>query len=91
FMATAQGEAVQAQLLTLQQLADSEARDQALHQLYHQLMRAGILLPLFNYRYQIYAPPGVEGIQLNTLGWFDFSRAWIPPPIDRPHSCSAAE
>jgi MarR-like DNA-binding transcriptional regulator SgrR of sgrS sRNA len=35
--------------------SDSEARDQALHQLYHQLMRAGILLPLFNYRYQIYA------------------------------------
>jgi MarR-like DNA-binding transcriptional regulator SgrR of sgrS sRNA len=36
-------------------------------ELMHQLMRAGILLPLFNYRYQIYAPPGVEGIQLNTL------------------------
>jgi MarR-like DNA-binding transcriptional regulator SgrR of sgrS sRNA len=37
-------------------------------------MRAGILLPLFNYRYQIYAPPGVEGIQLNTLNAFNAGR-----------------
>jgi len=54
-------------------------------------MTGGILLPLFNYRYQIYAPPCVEGIELNTPGWFDFSRAWIPPPIDSPYSCSAEE
>jgi len=38
------------------------------------------MLPLFNYRYQVFAPPGVEGIQLNSMGWFDFTRAWIPPP-----------
>ncbi len=89
--ATPQGKAVQRQLLAIQQIADGQARSRALHQLYHQLMADGILLPLFNYRYQIYAPPGVEGIELNTLGWFDFSRAWIPPPIDPPCSCSAAE
>lgn len=69
------------QLSRIQQLADAEARRAALHQLYHSLMRDGLLLPLFNYRYQIFAPPGVEGIQLNTLGWFDFSRAWVPPPL----------
>lgn len=69
------------QLSAIQQLADSEARSVALHQLYHRLMQDGLLLPLFNYRYQIFAPPGVEGIQLNTLGWFDFSRAWVAPPL----------
>ncbi|MCL6409490.1 SgrR family transcriptional regulator [Pantoea agglomerans] len=88
---TQQGEEIQAQLLAIQQIADDETRARSLHQLYHQLMTGGILLPLFNYRYQIYAPPGVEGIELNTLGWFDFSRAWIPPPIDPPCSCSAAD
>ncbi len=69
------------QLSAIQQLAESEARSAALHQLYHRLMQDGLLLPLFNYRYQIFAPPGVEGIQLNTLGWFDFSRAWVAPPL----------
>jgi len=88
---TPQGEEVQAQLLAIQQIADGDSRTRALQQLYHQLMTDGILLPLFNYRYQIYAPPAVEGIELNTLGWFDFSRAWIPPPIDPPCSCSAAD
>ncbi|WP_288475697.1 SgrR family transcriptional regulator [uncultured Pantoea sp.] len=81
---TAQGEAVAAQLEAIRQIADGEARSRALHQLYDGLMHGGILLPLFNYRYQIHAPPGVEGIELNTLGWFDFSRAWIPPPVDPP-------
>jgi len=72
---------LQQQLLAIQRLASSEARSTALHQLYHRLMDDGLLLPLFNYRYQIFAPPGVEGIQLNTLGWFDFSRAWVAPPL----------
>ncbi len=59
---------------------DATLRAAALHQLFQQLMHEGHLLPLFNYRYQVFAPPGVEGIQLNSLGWFDFTRAWIPPP-----------
>jgi len=82
FWLSAQGNKIAAQLLAIQQIAGRAPREQALHQLYHQLMQGGILLPLFNYRYQISAPPGVEGIHLNTLGWFDFSRAWIPPPVD---------
>jgi MarR-like DNA-binding transcriptional regulator SgrR of sgrS sRNA len=57
-----------------------EQRAALTQQLFQQLMGDGHLLPLFNYRYQVFAPPGVEGIQLNTLGWFDFTRAWIPPP-----------
>lgn len=59
---------------------DATQRETALHQLFQQLMHEGYLLPLFNYHYQISAPPGVEGIQLNRLGWFDFTRAWISPP-----------
>ncbi|BAN99635.1 hypothetical protein E05_48690 [Plautia stali symbiont] len=60
--------------------ASPALRSAAIHQLFQQLMRDGHLLPLFNYRYQVFTPPGVEGIQLNSMGWFDFTRAWIPPP-----------
>lgn len=72
---------VRQRLAAIQQQPESAARRAALHRLYHQLMCDGLLLPLFNYRYQIFAPPGVEGIQLNPLGWFDFSRAWVAPPL----------
>jgi len=43
-------------------------------------MENAVLTPLFNYQYQISAPPGVNGIRLNTRGWFDFSQAWLPAP-----------
>jgi len=43
-------------------------------------MDDAIITPLFNYRYQISAPPGVNGIELNAWGWFDFTQAWLPPP-----------
>ncbi|MEG3128561.1 SgrR family transcriptional regulator [Pantoea cypripedii] len=74
-------------LREIAQQQNPEQRAILSHQLFEQLMRAGYLLPLFNYRYQISAPPGVEGIQLNSLGWFDFTRAWIPPPaaVDTVH------
>lgn len=71
---------LQASLNAIAQQPSPEERSMLTHQLFQQLMRGGHLLPLFNYRYQVFAPPGVEGIQLNTLGWFDFTRAWIPPP-----------
>ena len=45
----------------------------------HPLMRDAIVTPLFNYQYQVSAPPGVNGIRLNARGWFDFSEAWLPP------------
>jgi MarR-like DNA-binding transcriptional regulator SgrR of sgrS sRNA len=71
---------LQAPLSAIAHQPSPEQRAVLTHQLFQQLMRDGHLLPLFNYRYQVFAPPGVEGIQLNTLGWFDFTRAWIPPP-----------
>jgi MarR-like DNA-binding transcriptional regulator SgrR of sgrS sRNA len=51
---------------------------------FHQLMAQSVITPLFNYRYQVSAPPDVEDIALNAWGWFDFSRAWIPPPVAIP-------
>lgn len=71
---------LQAPLGAIAQQQSPERRTALTHQLFQHLMNEGHLLPLFNYRYQVFAPPGVEGIQLNTLGWFDFTRAWIPPP-----------
>lgn len=86
---TRTGAEVLQRLAAIQHIAASDERAEALHQLCQQLMHDGILLPLFNYRYQISAPPGVEGIQLNTMGWFDFSRAWIPPPLSEQDSAKA--
>lgn len=71
---------LQAPLHAIARQPSPALRSAAIHQLFQQLMRDGHLLPLFNYRYQVFAPPGVEGIQLNSMGWFDFTRAWIPPP-----------
>lgn len=56
---------------------DASARSAALRRVYHRLMAEGTLTPLFNYHYKISAPPGVSGIALNALGWFDFTRAWL--------------
>ncbi|OON37521.1 peptide ABC transporter substrate-binding protein [Izhakiella australiensis] len=70
-------------LLTLQRIQRHEnegRRCDELSQALQKLMAAAIVTPLFNYRYQVSAPPGVQGIHLNAWGWFDFTRAWIPPP-----------
>lgn len=75
---------LQERLDLLQQQADPRLRHLALQQLFQQLMHDAIVTPLFNYRYQISAPPDVEGIRLNSWGWFDFSRAWVPPPVAIP-------
>ena len=71
---------LQPSLSAIAQQDSAMQRSALTQQLFQQLMSDGYLLPLFNYRYQVFAPPGVEGIQLNSLGWFDFTRAWIPPP-----------
>ena len=44
------------------------------------LMNEALLTPLFNYHYRISAPPGVEGIEVNRRGWFEFTEAWLPAP-----------
>lgn len=59
---------------------DDTARYAGLQQVFGELMHDAIVTPLFNYRYQISAPPGVNGIELNAWGWFDFTQAWLPPP-----------
>ena len=67
---------------SVQQLADETNRHHALRDYYTHLMQQGIIMPLFNYQYQISAPPRVEGVTLTAYGWFDFCRAWVPAPTD---------
>lgn len=63
------------------QCSESEAeRINGLKALFHTLMKDAVITPLFNYRYQISAPPGVRGVKLNAWGWFDFADVWLPPP-----------
>ncbi|MCE9885620.1 SgrR family transcriptional regulator [Obesumbacterium proteus] len=66
----------------VQQLADETQRHHALRDYYTHLMQQSIIMPLFNYQYQISAPPRVEGVTLTAYGWFDFCRAWVPAPTD---------
>jgi MarR-like DNA-binding transcriptional regulator SgrR of sgrS sRNA len=75
----AQARHVQNALDETQAEPDDEQRIAALKHLFTHLMRDAILTPLFNYQYQVSAPPGVNGIHLNARGWFDFSEAWLPP------------
>lgn len=69
---------LQATLDAVQSQADPHAREAGLKDIFTRLMENAVLTPLFNYQYQISAPPGVNGIRLNTRGWFDFTQAWIP-------------
>ncbi|OAT22039.1 periplasmic substrate-binding component of an ABC superfamily oligopeptide transporter [Buttiauxella noackiae ATCC 51607] len=71
---------LQATLDSVQIHPDEHARSTGLQEVFSALMRDAIVSPLFNYRYQISAPPGVNGIELNAWGWFDFTQAWLPPP-----------
>ncbi|MCG0458937.1 SgrR family transcriptional regulator [Enterobacter cloacae complex sp. ECC445] len=71
---------LQATLDAVQTQADERARDAGLRAIFSRLMEKAAITPLFNYQYQISAPPGVNGIRLNTRGWFDFTEAWLPAP-----------
>ncbi|MEO3345082.1 SgrR family transcriptional regulator [Enterobacter cloacae] len=71
---------LQATLDAVQTQADEQARYAGLRAIFTRLMDNAVLTPLFNYQYQISAPPGVNGIRLNTRGWFDFTEAWLPAP-----------
>jgi len=71
---------LQATLDAVQRQVNEQERYQALHDVFDTLMDNATLTPLFNYQYRISAPPGVEGIHLNTRGWFDFAEAWLPAP-----------
>ena len=71
---------LQATLDAVQTQADEQARHAGLRAIFTRLMENAVLTPLFNYQYQISAQPGVNGIRLNTRGWFDFTEAWLPAP-----------
>lgn len=71
---------LQATLDAVQRQPDEQQRYDGLQNVFNKLMDDAVLTPLFNYHYRISAPPGVEGIRLNTRGWFDFTEAWIPAP-----------
>jgi len=68
-------------LSNIAQLADSDQRTESLRNYFYQLMVNATITPLFNYRYQVSAPPRVNGVQLTAWGWFDFCQAWIPPDM----------
>lgn len=71
---------LQATLDAVQTQAEARDRHAGLKAIFSRLMENAVLTPLFNYQYQISAPPGVNGIRLNTRGWFDFTEAWLPAP-----------
>ena len=64
----------------VQMRRETTSRHAALQAVFWDLMASSTLTPLFNYHYKISAPPGVDGISLNALGWFDFAKAWLPVP-----------
>ena len=47
-------------------------------------MRNGWLQPLFHHWMRLKSPGQAQGIHLNNLGWFDFTRAWMVPPESEP-------
>lgn len=68
-------------LRQIQQYPDEPRRFAAIQAYYQQLMETGIITPLFNYQYQVSAPPRIHGVTLTAHGWFDFCQAWLPPPV----------
>nr|WP_318382527.1 SgrR family transcriptional regulator [uncultured Enterobacter sp.] len=71
---------LQSTLDSVQRQSDDATRCAGVQEVFSALMEEAVLTPLFNYHYRISAPPGVQGIRLNTRGWFDFSEAWLPAP-----------
>ncbi|GAA0468729.1 MULTISPECIES: SgrR family transcriptional regulator [Tatumella] len=49
-------------------------------QLTREVIRDGWLQPLFHHWMRLKGPGQAQGIHLNNLGWFDFTRAWMVPP-----------
>lgn len=48
-------------------------------QLTQQVIHDGWLQPLFHHWMRLKSPGQAQGIRLNNLGWFDFTRAWMAP------------
>ncbi|CAM3733742.1 SgrR family transcriptional regulator [Rahnella bruchi] len=71
----------QQRLTETQQIPQENRRSDELRAHFFQWMQSGIVTPLFNYQYQVSAPPRISGVQLTAWGWFDFCQAWVPPPL----------
>jgi MarR-like DNA-binding transcriptional regulator SgrR of sgrS sRNA len=71
----------QQRLEVIQQIPQENRRSDELRDHFFQWMKSGIVTPLFNYQYQVSAPPRISGVQLTAWGWFDFCQAWVPPPL----------
>jgi len=71
-------------LCEIQQIPQANKRADELRDYFYHLMQRGSITPLFNYQYQVSAPPRVNGVQLTAWGWFDFCQAWLPPPVAEP-------
>ncbi|MEY7357792.1 SgrR family transcriptional regulator [Klebsiella quasipneumoniae] len=69
---------LQATLDAVQAQPEARSRNDALRNVFNNLMEDAIMTPLFKYNYRISAPPGVNGLRLNARGWFDFASAWLP-------------
>ncbi|QHB33553.1 SgrR family transcriptional regulator [Yersinia canariae] len=78
-LSTQQQERQQKTLTHIQQIEQTPERFRQLREHYNNLMLSGLILPLFNYQYQVNAPPRINGVTLTAYGWFDFSQAWLPP------------
>jgi len=71
----------QQRLASIQQIPLENSRSEELRDHFYQWMSRSIITPLFNYQYQVSAPPRISGVQLTAWGWFDFCQAWVPPPL----------
>lgn len=71
----------QQRLAAIQQIPLENHRSDELRDHLFQWMQSAIVTPLFNYQYQVSAPPRISGVQLTAWGWFDFCQAWVPPPL----------
>lgn len=59
---------LQTTLDAIQRHPELAVRNDGTKALFSSLMEDAVLTPLFNYRYQVNAPPSVNGIFLNALG-----------------------
>ena len=48
-------------------------------QLAAEVVRHGWLLPLFHHWFRLQGSHRMQGVRLNSLGWFDFKSAWLVP------------
>jgi SgrR family transcriptional regulator len=53
--------------------------DMTAQQLAAEIVQRGWLLPLFHHWFRLQGSSRMQGVRLNSLGWFDFKSAWLVP------------